>query len=172
MFASTTALLPGTLPIPRTRLIGREDERASARALLIEEAVPLLTVTGPGGVGKTRLALAVAADVAGRFADGVIWVDLAPLADPADVPGTIARAIGMAPATGIPVEEQIAQLLRSRQILLLLDNCEHLRAGVADLVAPLLATCPTLQVLATSRAPLQIRGEFELSVAQIGRAHV
>jgi non-specific serine/threonine protein kinase len=167
VFASPSAHLPGILPIARTRLIGRENERASARALIIEEKVPLLTITGPGGVGKTRLALAVAGDVAERFADGVIWVDLAPLSDPVDVPGTIESALGIAQVTGDPVQAQIVQFLRSRQMLLLLDNCEHLRGGIADLVAALLATCPALQILATSRAPLQIRGEFELWVAPL-----
>ena len=79
--AVPAAALPGSLPSPRTRLIGREEERAMAGALLLSEAVPLLTLTGPGGVGKTRLALAIAGDVGARFADGVVWVDLAPLAD-------------------------------------------------------------------------------------------
>src|SRR5215213_6150804 len=76
--AAPASSLPENFPLPRTRLIGREAERATARELLLAEAVPLLTLTGPGGVGKTRLALAIAGDVAERFADGVIWVNLAP----------------------------------------------------------------------------------------------
>lgn len=80
MPTTASALPSGSLPIPRTRLIGRETERRTARSLLLDEAVPLLTLTGPGGVGKTRLALQIAADVADHFSDGVTWVDLAPLA--------------------------------------------------------------------------------------------
>ncbi len=165
MVASTAALQLGSPPIPRTQLIGRETERETARALLLEDAVPLLTLTGPGGVGKTRLALAVAEDVAGAFAEGVIWVDLAPLSNPTHVPSTVASALGIAQASDDPIEAQLARYLRSRQLLLLIDNCEHLLEGVAGLVAPLLATCPALQILATSRSPLRIRGEHDLAVA-------
>ncbi len=151
-------------PIPRTRLIGREVEQAAAHTLLLEEAVPLLTLTGPGGVGKTRLALAVAKDVANQFADGAVWVDLAPLAEPALVPMAVARACELSlPASG-SVEESLIRSLRSHQTLLLIDNCEHLLSAVGDLVAPLLASCAGLQVLATSRAPLRVRGEQVLPV--------
>ena len=125
---------------------------------------PLLTLTGPGGVGKTRLALAVAGDVADHFADGVVWVDLAPLADPALVPATVAAALEVTPAPEQPMARELARLVRSRQVLLLVDNCEHLLAATAELVATLLTSCPAVQVLATSRAPLHLHGEHHLVV--------
>jgi predicted ATPase/DNA-binding CsgD family transcriptional regulator len=154
----------GFLPTSRTRLIGREAERNTARTLLLDEAVPLLTLTGPGGVGKTRLALSIATDVADAFPDGVVWVELAPLADPALVGLTVAGALGVPLSSDRPVVDSLVRALRSRQALLVFDNCEHLLLGAADLVSTLLAACPALHILATSRAPLRIRGEQEFLV--------
>ena len=164
MAAAASALLLGSPPVPRTRLIGRETELAAARTLLLGDAVPLLTLTGPGGVGKTRLALAIAAEIAEAFTDGVVWVDFAPLTDPTLVAATLASALAFAADPQQPLASEIARLLHPRQTLLLLDNCEHLLPATAELVATLLATCPALQVLATSRAPLRVRGEQEIPV--------
>jgi non-specific serine/threonine protein kinase len=152
------------LPLARTSLVGREGEIAAARAALLDEAAPLLTLTGPGGVGKTRLALAVAHEVAAQFADGVVVVDLAALSDPALLPATIATALGVTPSAHQSLIEASVAHLRLRQLLLVLDNCDHLLSAAAELTSALLAGCPAVQVLATSRSPLRVRGEQLLPV--------
>jgi predicted ATPase/DNA-binding CsgD family transcriptional regulator len=153
-----------SIPISRTRLVGRTAERDAAHAWLLDEAIPLLTLSGPGGVGKTRLAIEIAADVARSFTDGVVWVDLSALTEPALVPNHVAVALGVILTPDRPVPQAITDHLRPRQILLLLDNCEHLLPATAELVAGILANCPAVQILATSRARLRVRGEHVLPV--------
>jgi transcriptional regulator with XRE-family HTH domain len=159
----TLTLRPDPLPAPPTPLIGREAEVAAVRSLVCSEEARLVTLTGPGGVGKTRLALDVAGAVQGTFADGVWWVDLVALTDPALVLPAVARALGLPEAAGLSLAGRLAHALRHRRLLLLLDNFEQVLAA-APAVADLLAACPKLTVLATSRAPLRLRAEREFPV--------
>ncbi len=158
MVASAAAFQFGSLPTPRTRLIGREPERAAARAHLLDEAVPLLTLTGPGGVGKTRLALQIAADVREAFDGGVAFVPLASIRDPALVLPTVAYALDIREGSEQSLLTRFAVALRDRRMLLVLDNLEQVLDAAADL-ADLLATCPSLTILATSRSILLVSGE-------------
>ena len=118
-----------------------------------------MTVTGPGGVGKTRLAGQLARAVAGRFADGAWLAELAPTRDGAQVPAVVAAALGVREHPGVPVAEVLAQVLARQQLLLVLDNCEHVAAAAARLCAGLLGACDDVRVLATSREPLAVAGE-------------
>jgi predicted ATPase/DNA-binding XRE family transcriptional regulator len=148
-----------SLPTPLGRLIGRETELAELRAGFQDEDGRLLTLTGPGGVGKTRLALAVAAaSVAAAFADGAVFVDLAPVADAALVLSAIAQALDVRETHGRSVADVLHAALRDRHLLLVLDNFEHVLPAAVDLAA-LLAACPRVTALVTSRAPLRLRGE-------------
>jgi non-specific serine/threonine protein kinase len=151
------------LPRFLATLVGREREVAALHALLLRPDSPLVTLVGPGGVGKTRLAVRVAEDVAGAFADGVGFVPLAPIRDPALVLPTIAQALGMREAGERPLADQLVALLRDRALLLVLDNLEQVLAA-APRVAALLAACPRLTILATSRAPLRVSGERTFDV--------
>ncbi len=151
------------LPIPLTSLIDREREVATAVGLLRDPAVRLLTLTGPGGVGKSRLAIAVATTLAPDSADGVAYVALAPIADAALVGATIARALGLRDTGAEPLAGRLRRLLAERHILLVLDNFEHV-VEAAPLVTELLGTCPNIKVLVTSRVRLRLSGEREVPV--------
>ncbi|HLL49890.1 MAG TPA: adenylate/guanylate cyclase domain-containing protein, partial [Thermomicrobiales bacterium] len=155
---------PNNLPRQPTPLLGREQDFGDVAALLQREDVHLVTLTGPGGVGKTRLALQVAADVLEVFPDGAFFVELGPLTDPALVPSTVASTLGVREDGGRPVIEVLTGYLRDRQLLLLLDNVEHLLPA-APIVSELLRVCPTVKILATSRSPLHLRGEREYPVS-------
>jgi non-specific serine/threonine protein kinase len=147
----------GNLPHALSSLIGREQGQAAVRALL--EAARLVTLTGAGGAGKTRLALAVAAGLADRYADGVWLVELAALPEPGLVPGAVARALGLREEPGRAMLDTLAAYLRERHLLLVLDNCEHLLDICAALASALLRACPHLRLLATSREALGLTGE-------------
>ena len=153
-------------PAVLTSFIGRAGPAREVAGLLAEYR--LVTVTGPGGVGKTRLAGQVARAVAGRFADGAWLAELAPVRDPAQVPAVVAAALGVREQPGVPAAEVLARVLARQQLLLVLDNCEHLIGAAAELCAGLLAACDDVRVLATSREPLAVAGEARYRLGPLG----
>src|SRR6266566_4627044 len=157
------SLPQSSLPAPLTPLVGREQEIAAVCALLWRPEVRLVTLTGTGGVGKTRLALGVAAAVTASFADGICFVALAPLIDPGLVLSTIAQAPGVQEQGSRPLLEGLQDHLREKQLLLLLDNFEQV-VSAAPVVAELLVAAPRLRVLVTSRTSLHLSGEHEFVV--------
>jgi predicted ATPase/DNA-binding CsgD family transcriptional regulator len=151
-----------SLPSPPTSFIGRTQERAALGEAI--RAHRHVTAVGPGGVGKTRLALAVAADAMSEFADSMWFADLVPVTDPAMVAGAVAAALGIGEHQSRSLAESVVTALADRHALLVLDNCEHVRDGVTPLVERLLAGCPRLTVLATSRARLMVPFEHVFAV--------
>ncbi len=150
------------LPAQLSSFIGREREIAEAKELLA--ASRLVTMTGPGGTGKTRLALQTAAELLDNFGDGLWFTDLAPLADPEGVPSAVATTLGLGDEPSRPLMARLTEFLQARQLLLVLDNCEHVIAGCAVLVDGLLSSCPSLRVLATSREALALPGETVMAI--------
>jgi len=148
---------PNNLPQQMTSFVGRERELAQARALL--GGARLVTIVGPGGIGKTRLSLQIAADVLDAHPDGVWFIELASIVDPGLVPKAIAQVLGLQEDASTPVVQALCAHVASRRLLLVLDNCEHLVEPCANLVTALLRTAPDVRVLASSREALNVSGE-------------
>jgi predicted ATPase/class 3 adenylate cyclase/DNA-binding CsgD family transcriptional regulator len=156
------------LPLQLTSFIGRRVEMDGIREALTDNR--LVTLTGAGGAGKTRLAIQVAASIATEFTDGVWYVDLAPITDPEVTSLAAARALGLPDQPGQPTMNVLLRFLRDRQVLLLLDNCEHLLDASAELITGLLAGCPALTLLTTSREPIGVPGEVSWRVPSLSLA--
>lgn len=162
-----------TLPVQPTAFIGRAWEVANVRALLNRDDVRLVTLTGTGGAGKTRLALQVASELRVQFSDGAFFVALAPLTDADRVLPTVAQTLGLREVMDQPLAQQITNYLQSKRLLLVLDNFEHVLAA-APFVAEFIASAPNIKILVTSRAALRLSGEREFAVPPLSlpdRAH-
>ena len=156
------------LPAQLTSFVGRVAQMAEIRTLLSDNRI--VTLTGAGGAGKTRMAIRIAADIAADYRDGVYYVDLAPVTHEAVVPVAVARALGLPDQPGRSTMETLTKFVGDRQMLVVLDNCEHLLDATASLAAELLASCQGLQILATSREPTGVPGEVTYSVPSLALA--
>jgi predicted ATPase/class 3 adenylate cyclase len=161
----TLEAAPGNLPVQTTSFIGRDVAVKELCELL--RAHRLVTLTGVGGVGKTRLALQVAGEMTGEFVDGVWLVELAPVGDPAAVPDAVAAVLGVTPQAGMAITASVTQALAGRRMLLVVDNCEHVLDAAADIVEQLLAHTGTVKVIATSREGMRIPAEHLWSVPSL-----
>jgi predicted ATPase len=158
--------LPNNLPAQTTEFIGREAEIDEIVKLLSKQSTRLLTLTGPGGTGKTRLSQEAAAEMLEDFPDGVFFIPLAPISDPELVPTTIARTIGVREGGGLPPQENLKAFLHNKHLLLLLDNFEQVMDATMG-ITELLGAAPDLKLMVTSRIPLQVRGEQEYPVSPL-----
>jgi predicted ATPase/DNA-binding XRE family transcriptional regulator len=157
--------IPSNLPIQLSTFIGRQAEIAEiARLLSRPNSTRLVTLTGPGGIGKTRLALQTALELSHLYPDGIWFVDLSPLSTPELIAQTTASALNVTETGGQSVEENLIFYLRSKQAVMLVDNCEHLIDAAAQLAEKILRSCAAVQILATSREPLNIPGEANFHV--------
>jgi predicted ATPase/class 3 adenylate cyclase/DNA-binding CsgD family transcriptional regulator len=153
------------LPSQFTSFVGRIAEIETVRQIIADNR--LVTLTGAGGVGKTRLAVQVADQMDGDFGDGVWYVDLAPITDPDVVPVAVTRALGLPDQAGRSTMETLNRVIAGRQMLIVLDNCEHLIDACASLTVALLGTCPAVTILATSREPIRVAGEVAWAVPSL-----
>jgi predicted ATPase/class 3 adenylate cyclase/DNA-binding NarL/FixJ family response regulator len=153
------------LPAQLTSFVGRAAEIETVRQIIADNR--LTTLTGAGGVGKTRLAVRVADEMDGEFADGVWYVDFAPITDPDVVPVTVARALGLPDQAGRSTMDTLIRVVGARRVLLVLDNCEHLIDACASLTIALLGACPAVTILATSREPIRVAGEVAWAVPSL-----
>jgi predicted ATPase/class 3 adenylate cyclase/DNA-binding CsgD family transcriptional regulator len=156
------------LPVQLTSFVGRAKEMTQVRRLLAGDR--LVTLTGAGGAGKTRLGVEVAGQLTAEFGDGIWYVDLAPITDPNLVPVAVGRSLGLPDEPGRAMTDAVARFARDRQMLVLLDNCEHLLDACADLVIALLGRCARLTLLATSREPIGVPGEVTWKVPSLALA--
>ena len=162
----TLDTLPNNLPLQLSSFVGREIEISEVENLLSE--FRLVSILGPGGAGKTRIALQIAAALLDRFPDGVWFVQLESTSDPAAVPIAVAEAVGAREQPGRTLRSSLLAALREKNLLILLDNCEHLVESCADLVDDLLQGCPSVRVVCTSREPLNIPGERKFRLPSLG----
>jgi predicted ATPase/DNA-binding NarL/FixJ family response regulator len=162
-FANNTPILPSQ----PTRLIGRATELETVRTQLLRPEVRMVTLTGPAGVGKTRLALAAAASLQDAFADGVHWIDLAPLDDPAQVVPSLARALGIRSLSDVPLVESLRRALDKQQLLIVLDNFEHVQPAAAS-IDDVLRPCGDVKLIVTSRSCIRLSWEHVVPVPPLG----